>query len=109
MMNAQKLTATALLAVCLVASSCKEAPLEERLRQPENFLVFEYGDFGPAIFTSPMLAGQDHGRDDESRRAASPVPRRRAPKEGYFFFFLAVFFSSFSFIFFSGTATTSVA
>ena len=44
----------ALLGACNLAS-CKEKPLEERLRQPENFLVFEYEDFGPAIHTRYSL------------------------------------------------------
>ncbi len=54
-MHIPQIAAAAVLALCAVASSCKEAPLEERLREPENFLVFDYEDFGPAIFTNLTL------------------------------------------------------
>ena len=38
--------ATALIFCFFVAACKQQVPLEERLRQPENFLVFDYEDFG---------------------------------------------------------------
>ena len=54
-MTAPRIATATLLTICTFANSCKEAPLEERLRAPENFLVFEYEDFGPVIFTNLTL------------------------------------------------------
>ena len=64
--------AAAIIIFCIFVAACKQqVPLEERLRQQENFLMFDYDDFGPVIYTRYGLGKPEPAGDVPSKKTAS--------------------------------------